>query len=60
VAALIIACWGTLSIAAGKDGRTAVLATMIIALVVLLRHVPNVKRLFTGEEPRLGQKVKQA
>ncbi len=28
-----------------------------IALLVLLRHLPNLKRLFTGTEAKLGQKV---
>jgi len=31
---------------------------LFIAVVVILRHIPNIKRLFRGEELKLGQRVK--
>ena len=32
------------------------LATSIVAILILIRHIPNIQRLVSGKEPKIGVK----
>lgn len=55
--AISIAILGSIAVESGSAGRAGALASVVIAILVLSRHLPNIKRLVAGQEPRLGEKV---
>jgi glycerol-3-phosphate acyltransferase PlsY len=59
VGAIIIAILASVAVESGSAGRAGALASAVIAILVLLRHLPNIKRLMVGQEPRLGEGVTQ-
>jgi len=59
VGAVGIAILASVAIDSGSAGKAGALASVVIAILVLSRHLPNIKRLVAGQEPRLGEKVTQ-
>lgn len=43
--------------AADPDRTAFVVVTAIIAALVILKHLPNLKRLLSGTEPKVGEKA---
>lgn len=41
----------------GREGLTYIITAIVVALLVIARHRSNIKRLFAGQENKLGQKV---
>ena len=39
-----------------KDGAPVICGTSVLALLILLRHRPNLMRMLAGAEPRIGRK----
>ena len=35
--------------------RDLVIASSVVALVIIIRHTPNIRRMIAGEEPRIGE-----
>jgi glycerol-3-phosphate acyltransferase PlsY len=59
IGAVTIAGFATVTVDSGSAGRPGALAAVVIATLVVLRHLPNIKRLLLGDEPRIGEKVTQ-
>jgi glycerol-3-phosphate acyltransferase PlsY len=57
VGAVAIAGLAVVTVDVGPAGREGAAAAVVIAAIVLLRHFRNIKRLWAGNEPRLGEKV---
>ncbi len=38
-------------------GRAIVTSSVIIAVVIIIRHIPNIKRLLSGEEPSIDESL---
>lgn len=36
------------------------LATSIVAILIVIRHIPNIQRLISGKEPKIGEKSEQS
>jgi glycerol-3-phosphate acyltransferase PlsY len=57
IAAAVALPLGQLAIREGPRPLTTVAAYVVMALVVVLRHHRNIRRLISGEEPRIGAKT---
>ena len=59
VGAGAIAVLAVAGVGEGLAGDAGRFATVVVVSVVVIRHLENIRRLRAGEEPRIGERVKQ-